>query len=166
MDVKNKVLHWPNKISWFIFTQNIILAWTSMRRRNKNKKKRKKKQTMCTCYKWFLFSDATARFTQWHPQLRPSIGYLANAFVLHPAGSWICISRSMPPNHLIDDPPLLPVFLALSMLDSCKCSCLLTIQYVQFTWMFRFLTLLVLHLDPDITETIPSYIQYVIHHCH
>jgi hypothetical protein len=25
---------------------------------------KKKKQTLCTCYKWFLLSDATARFTQ------------------------------------------------------------------------------------------------------
>ena len=100
------------------------------------------------------------------PQLRPTIGYLATAFVLYPAGSRICISCSMPHNHLIDGPPLLPEFLALSLLDSCKRSCLLTIQCVQFTLMFRFLTLPVLHLDPDTTETIPSYIQYVIYHCH
>jgi len=65
MDVKNKFLHRPNSISWLIFMQDIILAWTRMRRMIKNKKKRKKKkQTLCTCYKWFLVSAATARFTQ------------------------------------------------------------------------------------------------------
>jgi len=145
--------------TWLIFTQDILLAWMRMRNK-KNKKKRRKKQTLCTCYKWFLFSDATARFTQWHPQIRPSVGYLATAFVLHPAGSRICISCSMLPNHLFDGPPFLLAFLALSVLDCCKYSCLLTIKCVQLTLMFRFLTLLVLHLDPDITETIPSYIRH------
>jgi hypothetical protein len=32
--------------------------------------------------------------------------------------------------------------------------------------MFRLLTILVLDLYPNITETILSYTQYVIHHCH
>jgi len=69
---KNKILHRPNKISWLIFTQNIILAWTRKRRKNKNKKKRKKKQTMCTCYHiadgWrrfaFLRYNCAGRVTQ------------------------------------------------------------------------------------------------------
>jgi hypothetical protein len=110
VDIQNKFFRQPNKISWFIFTQDIKLAWTKIRRRkfrkNKNKRK-KKKQTVCTCYKWFLFSDATTRFTHWHPQLRPSIGCLATVFVLQPAGSRICISCYVPPNHLTDGPPSL-----------------------------------------------------------
>lgn len=66
MDVKNKFLHRSNNISWLIYTQDIILVWTKMRRRIRNKKKRKKKkkQILCICYKWFIFSDSTTRFTQ------------------------------------------------------------------------------------------------------
>jgi hypothetical protein len=62
MDIQNKFFHQPN-ISWLIFTPDIILAWTRIRRRkfkkkkkknnnNNNKRKKnkrkKKKQTVCT----------------------------------------------------------------------------------------------------------------------